>query len=318
MWRQIFRDNITSLSSLCTLLELSPDQISQLDSNSHFPLNIPRRIVNKMEKGSITDPLFRQFVPLKEERCYSKDFLADPVSDTSFIKTPSLLKKYHSRALVVTCGTCAMHCRYCFRKNFSYPAENKTFEKEIEYITSHKEIDEVILSGGDPLSLSNRVLDTLFRSIEEIPHVKRIRFHTRFPIGIPERIDEAFLEILKKSSKKIWFLIHSNHPKEFDQDIWEALEKIQKLGIPVLNQAVLLSGINDTIEVLQKHCLELSNHGVVPYYLFQLDRVQGSQHFEVSVEKGKELMDALIELLPGYAVPKYAQEIPHKKSKTLL
>ncbi len=318
MWRQILRDTITSLDTVCKLLELTPDQIAKLDLNPQFSLNIPKRIVNKMDKGSIDDPLFKQFVPFKEERAYSTDFFEDPVSDSEFMKTPSLLKKYSSRVLIVSCGTCAMHCRYCFRKNFSYPIENKTFEKEIDYLLQNEDIDEVILSGGDPLSLSNRVIGNLFLAFDEIAHVKRIRFHTRFPIGVPERIDEEFLEILNKSSKKVWFLIHSNHPKEFDQDIWDSLDMIQRLGIPVLNHTVLLKGINDTVEVLKELCLALTNHGVAPYYLVQLDRIQGSQHFEVPIEKGKSLINELIELLPGYAVPRYVQEIPHRKSKTLL
>ncbi|MDB6081660.1 MAG: KamA family radical protein, partial [Chlamydiia bacterium] len=263
-------------------------------------------------------PLFKQFVPLKKEGQNAEGFSIDPVQDISFRKEAKLLHKYEGRALIVTTSACAMHCRYCFRKNFPYETKEPTFEKELAILRADSSIQEVLLSGGDPLSLSDEALTSLLVEIEQIPHVRRIRFHTRFPIGIPERIDASFLQLLQECKKQIWFVIHSNHPQEFDEDIWQALKKIQKLGIPILNQSVLLKGVNDSVETLTALSEALVDHGVTPYYLHQLDRVQGTSHFEVTEEEGLRLMAAIQKQLPGYGVPKYVREIPGKASKTIL
>ncbi len=317
-WRAIQRTNITTFSELVAFLELDEKALSCIDQNPRFELNLPKRLAQKIKKNDLEDPLFLQFVPLKKETEPAEGFELDPVQDALFQQTPKLLPKYESRSLVVTTSACAMHCRYCFRQNYDYDRQNTGFEKELEAIRQDPKIEEVILSGGDPLSLSDRALAEFLHELNRIEHVMRIRFHSRFLMGIPERIDESFLQILQKLSKQLLFVIHANHPNEFDNDVWHAIKKLQKLGVAVLNQSVLLKGVNDSFEVLRGLCQALVNHGVIPYYLHQLDKVQGTSHFEVAVEQGRALIDMLHNSIAGYAVPKYVQEIPAKPAKTIL
>ncbi len=313
-WRKIQRTNFRNIKKLAEFLELDPHTLS---STPNFPLNLPLRLAEKIEKKTLDDPILRQFVPLPEEKQNALGFVKDPVEDSNFCKSDKLLQKYQGRALLLASSACAMHCRYCFRQNFSY-GEKSAFEKEIMLIREDTSIEEIILSGGDPLSLSNKILQNLFDEIDQIEHIKLIRFHTRFPIGIPERIDPKFLSILETSSKQCVFVIHANHAKEFDRDVCNALKSIQKLGIPVLLQAVLLRGVNDntlSLKALLEMCIY---NGIQPYYLHQLDRIDGAAHFEVAEEKGRALIKELRKCLPGYAIPSYVREIPGEKNKTPL
>jgi len=312
-WQEILRTNVTSWEALCTLLKLKPSDNQKLK----FPLNVPLRLVNKMEEGNPEDPLLKQFVPSLAEKEKSPLFLADPLGDQQARCAPKGLKKYAQRMLLVTTQACAMHCRYCFRQNFAYQKQ-KGFEEEIHLIREDTSLREVILSGGDPLSLPDRLLNELVNSLSTISHLRRLRFHTRFPIGIPERITPEFLEILSQCPLQTWFVIHCNHPKELDSEVLAALKSIQRLGIPVLNQAVLLNGVNDSIETLQALSEKLVDNGIQFYYLHQLDRVQGAAHFEVSQEKGRRLIDELRTRTSGYAVPHYVQEIAGEPSKTVI
>jgi EF-P beta-lysylation protein EpmB len=318
LWREKQRLTFTKMHELARFLELSQESLACIDTSPRFILNLPYRLAEKISKDNPNDPIFLQFVPLKKEKEHSAGFIVDPVLDHTFVSTGSLLHKYEGRALIVTTGACAMNCRYCFRQNYDYQASDKQFTKELTQIENEKSIEEVILSGGDPLSLSDSTLQLLLERLSTITHVKRIRFHTRFPMGIPERIDSSFLSLLKSVKKQIWFVIHANHPNEFDDTIWAALKEIQCLGIPVLCQSVLLKGINDDLDTLKKLSSDLVEHGVLPYYLHQLDKVQGAAHFEVPIATGKALIQALTSCSSGYAVPKYVQEIAGKESKTPL
>lgn len=313
-WRQIQRKNFTSLDKIADFLEWGEKERLHL-SSSPFVLNVPYRLAQKMAKGTLDDPLVRQFIPLQDKAVKRLGFLKDPVGDMQARCTPHLLKKYEGRALVITTSACAMHCRYCFRQNYPYETPAHEFEKELELIKVDSSIEEVILSGGDPLSLSNRSLAQFLAALEAILHVQRVRFHTRFPIGIPERIDEEFLQILSGLRFQFWFVVHINHPNELDEDIFFALRNLQKLGIPVLNQAVLLKGVNDSEEVLFELYKKLANHGIFAYYLHQLDKVVGAEHFEVEEARGQELIRYLENHLSGYAVPKYVKEVPGVGSK---
>lgn len=317
LWRQILRTNFTNLTQLLNYLELDP-QSTQDKINPRFVLNLPIRLAQKIEKKTWDDPILKQFLPTLEENVESEGFNQDPVGDRACQKSSKLLHKYQGRALLVCTSACAMHCRYCFRQNFPYDQENKGFRAEIELIKQDTSIKEVILSGGDPLSLSDHTLEALLTSLYSISHLKMVRFHTRFPIGVPERIDENFLKLLSESPLRIWFVIHTNHPRELDSDVLLAMRNLQKLGITVLNQSVLLKGVNDSVEVLKELCERLIENGILPYYLHQLDRVQGASSFEVEVEKGLQIIQELTKQLPGYAVPKYVQEIAGQPSKTLL
>lgn len=316
-WRIILRENFTRLEALADFLELSEEQRAQLINRPEFPLQVPRRLAKKMAKKTLNDPLFKQFVPLAQELQPQSGFILDPVCDATFQEESKLLRKYEGRVLLVCTSACAMHCRYCFRQHFSY-SSTKGFEEELGLIEQDLSIHEVILSGGDPLSLSDEILGGILDRLAKMSHIRRIRFHTRFPIGIPERIDDSFLGLIKNLPQQIYFVIHSNHPRELDQDLFDRLKALQKLGCLILNQAVLLKEVNDDPETLRELAEELVDHGVLFYYLHQLDRVQGAAHFEVEEEKGRWLIEEIAKRLPGYAVPKYVREIAGEANKTPL
>lgn len=318
LWRQIQRTNFTKWDDLANFLHFSALLRQKILPLTEFPLNLPLRLARKIKKNTIDDPIFRQFVPLIEELVDSPGFVPEPLQDTSFRKTKKLLHKYHGRALILATSACAMHCRFCFRQNFPYETKISGFEEELAYIAKETTLNEIILSGGDPLSLSNSMLQSLFEALETIPHVRRIRFHSRFPIGIPERIDEELLQILKNSSKQIVFILHCNHALELDADVLAALKQLQRLGIPLLNQSVLLKGVNDEKEALLALSEALVQGGILPYYLHLLDPVKGAEHFLVSDERGVELIRHLQKHTSGYAVPKLVRETPGQSSKSLI
>lgn len=315
LWKQIQRTNFTDRNKLLAFLKLKEEQAP---APSSFPLNLPYRLAAKIEKGNWNDPILRQFLPIHEEEMTSSLFSSDPISETSFRKTDKLLHKYKGRALLLATSACTMNCRYCFRRHFDYAPQKQGFEAELNAIREDTTLSEVLLSGGDPLSLSEHLLGALLKEIDQIPHLQRIRFHTRFPIGIPERIDETLLSQLRSCSKQVIFIIHTNHPRELDDQIFFHLKQIQALGIPVLTQSVLLKGVNDCPNTLETLFSLLINEGILPYYLHQLDRVQGAAHFEVSEERGLEIIDDLRTRLPGYAIPQYVREEAHCPSKTVI
>jgi EF-P beta-lysylation protein EpmB len=315
-WREIMRKNFTRVEQLYDFLQLSPHQQNQLLKKPKFILNLPLRLALKIQKGTLEDPILKQFIPTIEETRVTEGFVQDPVGDTKARCGKKILHKYKGRALLVCTSACVMHCRYCFRQNFDYEVKEKLFIEELAYIAKDPTIHEVILSGGDPLSLSDEILEELLLQISAIPQIQRIRFHSRFPVGIPERINDSFLESLKKLRQQIYFVIHCNHPNELGEDLFQALDPIRRLGGIVMNQAVLLRGVNDDAAVLENLFKTLSDRGVLPYYLHQLDRVQGAAHFEVPIEQGRKLMQAISARLPGYAVPKYVQEIAGEPGKS--
>lgn len=314
-WKSILKDNFTRIDALLDFLEFSPENRQLVLPRSRFVLNLPRRIAAKIKKDDLSDPLFLQFVPLQQEGEWKPDDLIDPVGDCHAQKTGKFLHKYQGRALLMPTSACAMHCRYCFRQNYPYETSIKGVEAELNLIRQDTSLSEMILSGGDPLSCSNEQLREILSSLADIPHIKKLRFHTRFPIGIPERIDEELLEIFSNYPRQIWVVIHCNHPRELDAEVLGALKKLRSTGAVLLNQSVLLKGVNDTKEVLIELSELLTENGILPYYLHQLDRVRGASHFEVSESEGLELISAMRKCLPGYGVPSYVKEIagqPHK------
>lgn len=318
VWRQIQRNNFTRIDPLLDFLELSEEFRGKVLARPRFTLNLPQRLAAKIEKNTLNDPILRQFVPLTDEEIPTPGFVSDPVQDQTFQKTKKILHKYKGRALLVTTSACAMNCRFCFRQNFPYETEEKSFEEEISYLKKNTSISEIILSGGDPLSLNDGSLANLFSSFNTLDHLKRIRFHTRFPVGIPERIDNSFLDLLESSSKQIFFIVHINHPREVDAEVLAALKKIQRLGIPTLNQSVLLKGVNDDEKTLLSLSETLVDAGVIPYYLHSLDPVQGAGHFALSEERGPQLIRHIQTHLSGYGVPRLVREQPGHPSKTFI
>lgn len=305
------------MDSLADFLELDEANRAKVLFKSDFVLNLPIRLAKKIKKNSIDDPIFLQFVPLKKELQFKKSYSPNPLDEDVF-KEGKLLNKYPTRSLVITTSACAVHCRYCFRREYPYETTRKDFEAELELIRNSIEIEEIILSGGDPLSLPDLKLASLLNELNQIPHIKRIRFHTRFPIGIPERITSELLHILASVNKQIWFVLHINHASELDEEVIACLKSLSKLGIPLLNQSVLLKGVNDSEQAQADLLKALSNAGIQPYYLHQLDQVQGSHHFFVKPSQGKKIIESLSNRFSGFMIPRYVKEIPHRSKKTPL
>lgn len=286
-----------------------------------FPTFVPLEFVRRMQPGDEKDPLLLQVLATPAETNSVEGFSDDPVGDIQALAAGGLIHKYAGRALVVSTGACGIHCRYCFRREFPYQSagsRRENWQPSIDYLADHPEIDEVILSGGDPLTLTDEKLFDLIGRIGEIGHVRRLRIHSRMPIVIPQRVTARLVDGLSASRLATWFVVHVNHPRELDADVLTCLGRLSDAGIPLLNQAVLLRGINDDAETLAELCRTLVNHRIQPYYLHQLDRVTGAAHFEVPIAEGHRLLRQIRSMLPGYAVPQYVVERPGETSKTPL
>ncbi len=306
------------------------------EAERDFPTFVPLEFFARMRPGDPADPLLRQVLAVNDETLQVPGFTADPVGDDAARLTTGLLQKYSGRVLAIPTGVCGVHCRYCFRREFDYSdnldasleaslgSESSgleisgppSWQPMIEHLWRSPDVDEVILSGGDPLTLSDPKLDRLIRAIEAVPHVRRLRIHSRMPIVIPQRVTETLVARLQSSRLATWVVVHCNHPQEIDQAVSDAIARLIDAGIPVLNQAVLLAGVNDNADVLEMLCREWVNRRVQPYYLHQLDRISGAAHFEVDVRRGRELVEQLRTRLPGYAVPTYVSEIAGAASKS--
>lgn len=284
-----------------------------------FPLLVPESFLRRMQRGDPHDPLLRQVLPLDDELRPVPGFVQDAVGDLSARQAPGLLQKYQGRALLVATGSCAVHCRYCFRRYYPYHEDPKRLEDwnpALEAITADRSLTEVILSGGDPLMLNDTRLAELVERLAGIPHLRRLRIHSRLPIVLPDRVTESLLDLLSGlASLQSLVVVHANHPAEIAGDCTTALKGLVRAGIPTLNQAVLLRGVNDEVDVLAELCERLVNLGVLPYYLHQLDPVAGAAHFQVADRVAIELVSQLRERLPGYAVPQLVQEFAGDHSK---
>ena len=324
-WQEAVRDAIREPGELCQVLGL-PDDLAESArqaeaANRNFSLFAPRGFVARMRPGDTDDPLLRQVLPQAEELDNVPGFVADPVGDAEATRQPGLLHKYEGRVLLVTTGVCAIHCRYCFRRHFPYadgPRSIADWQPALDEIAADKSIHEVILSGGDPLMIVDHMLAQLVEELAAIPHLRRLRVHTRLPIVIPERVTDELVDLLRGTQLTPIVVVHANHANELDQYVAVALAKLSDAGIPLLNQAVLLRGVNDTTTAQAALCEKLVDHRVMPYYLHQLDRVAGAAHFEVPVETGRRIIAELRERLPGYAVPRFVAELPAAMSKILL
>jgi L-lysine 2,3-aminomutase len=312
-WQQQLSQAFTSIDKLCDYLQLSPTDlpISTMASNT-FSLKVPLSFAASMEKGNPLDPLLRQVLPISDELVDYPLFINDPVGDIDAIAVSGLLHKYHGRVLLINTGSCAINCRYCFRRNFPYSELQLSKQQEagaIRYIESDPSIKEVILSGGDPLLLSDARLSQLIEQIETIPHVQRIRIHSRLPIVLPARVTNELVAILKNCSKKIILVVHSNHANEINERVETAFNLLTNKGITIFNQSVLLKGINDNSAVLCTLSEKLFALGVIPYYLHQLDKAVGTAHFDVPEPEAKRIIKQVRDKLPGYLVPTLVKEI---------
>jgi EF-P beta-lysylation protein EpmB len=283
-----------------------------------FPLFVTESFLRRIEPGDERDPLLLQVLPLGAEADSPPEFTADPLNEASAHQAAGLLQKYAGRALMISTGVCAIHCRYCFRRAYPYgdePRRLADWEPTFERLRADSTIREIILSGGDPLMLSDARLSEIVSRLDDIPHLDRLRIHTRLPIVLPSRLTARLIELLRSTRMTPIVVVHANHPAEIGGDCSEALRLLVTSGVTVLNQTVLLAGINDAIEPLAELSLRLINLGIIPYYLHQLDRVSGTAHFEVPVSRGLELIAQLRARLPGYAVPQYVREVPGEQHK---
>ncbi len=321
-WQQQLAKAIKDPAELLKQLGLEKSLTTVNDAIlKQFPLRVTQSYINKMQYGDPHDPLLRQVFPLIDESIQHDDFVLDPVGDNLAITQSGILQKYQGRALLLTTGACAIHCRYCFRRHFPYQASNPLASQWQQTMTSLQEdssLEEVILSGGDPLTLSDGKLSALIQSLDTIPHLKRLRIHTRLPIVLPDRITPELISILTTTRLSVAFVIHANHSHELMDDVAVALAALQHANISLLNQTVLLKGINDTVISLKELSERLFSLGVIPYYLHLLDPVQGATHFDVPDQQGIKLVQQLRTQLSGYLVPRLVREQQGEQSKTVI
>lgn len=288
------------------------DQVQSVDQSPDFPVRVPEPFVTRMVPGDPHDPLLRQVLAVADERHAMPGFVKDPLDELEG-PMPGVLHKYRSRVLVIYRGGCAINCRYCFRRHFPYQ-ENTLTARDIDglvsYLKVHPEVNEVILSGGDPLMADDQALSGLFVRLESVSSIHRLRIHTRLPIVIPERVTDLLCQAIAATALPVVMVLHSNHANEIDQSVMDAVSQLRAVCRSVLNQSVILKGINDSADVLIALSERLFEAGIDPYYLNVLDRVSGAHHFDVSDLEVAALHQALLNALPGYLVPKLVREVP--------
>lgn len=310
-WQRILADSLTTSNQLLSRLGLT-DQMQSVDQSPDFPVRVPEPFVTRMVPGDPHDPLLRQVLAVADERHAMPGFVKDPLDELEG-PMPGVLHKYRSRVLVIYRGGCAINCRYCFRRHFPYQ-ENTLTARDIDglvsYLKAHPEVNEVILSGGDPLMADDQALSGLFVRLESVSSIHRLRIHTRLPIVIPERVTDLLCQAIATTALPVVMVLHSNHANEIDQSVMDAVSQLRVVCRSVLNQSVILKGINDSADVLIALSERLFEAGIDPYYLNVLDRVSGAHHFDVSDLEVAALHQALLNALPGYLVPKLVREVP--------
>jgi len=321
-WQQLLSHTIDDPTELIRALDLPDELIGPAQAAAQgFPLRVPVPYLRRIEPGNPDDPLLKQVLPLSAETRKVAGYVTDPLAEAQFNPRQGLVHKYQGRVLLIMTGACAINCRYCFRRHFPYD-ENRLgpeqWQSMLEYIRNDSSISEIILSGGDPLAVSDSRLQRLVDDLSAIPHIKRLRIHSRLPVVIPQRVTPELIKILGNSSLLITLVLHVNHANEVDDQVGHALTQLRQANVTLLNQAVLLRGINDSVESLKALSEGLFNWGVLPYYLFVLDPVEGAAHFDIPDEEAQQLVGKLQATLPGYLVPKLAREIPDRPAKTVL
>jgi len=320
-WRQTWRAAITDPRELLGLLDLDHLAADLPAADADFPLRVPRGFAARMRRGDPRDPLLLQVLPQLAERALLPGYAADAVGDGAALAAHGVLHKYAGRALLIASGSCAVHCRYCFRRHFPYAEATAAaghWQQAVAYVRDHADVHELILSGGDPLSLATAKLAELGAALADVPHLQRLRIHTRLPVVLPERVDDELLAWISALPWPVAVVLHVNHAAELDSAVADACARLHDAGARLLNQSVLLHGVNDEVETLAALSERLFACGVLPYYLHQLDRVHGTAHFEVADSRALALLAALRTRLPGYLLPRLVREETGEPSKTPL
>ncbi|OOF59965.1 EF-P beta-lysylation protein EpmB [Rodentibacter myodis] len=320
-WLDILKNAISDPKLLLKTLNLPEQDFKQaLNARKLFALRVPQPFVAKMEKGNPNDPLFLQVMCSEQEFVQTEGFTTDPLQEQNANTVPNILHKYQNRLLFMLKGGCAVNCRYCFRRHFPYdenPGNKKSWQLALDYIAAHPEIEEVIFSGGDPLMAKDEELEWLIKRLENLPHLQRLRIHTRLPVVIPQRITDKFCRLLAESRFNTVLVSHINHPNEIDENFAQAMQKLKTANVTLLNQSVLLKGVNNNARVLKTLSDKLFQIGILPYYLHLFDKVQGASHFFIDDKQALILYKELQSITSGYLVPKLAREIAGEPNKTL-
>lgn len=321
-WQSEIRQMIRTPEALLAAVELGEEWLDAAQAAAKlFPVRVTPSFVSKMAKGDPNDPLLRQVLPLKEELSSPNDYVTDPLNEAEFNVSTGILHKYHNRILTVTTSACAIHCRYCFRRHFPYSDNNQSrsqWHQTLTYLAHHPEVDEVVLSGGDPLMLTNSALTSLLNEIDQYPQVKRIRFHTRMPIVTPTRVDDELLALLASKAQKIIFVVHSNHANEICNTVRTVARLLNMNSVKLFNQSVLMRGVNDNPEQLRQLSESLFDIGIQPYYLHLMDKVEGAAHFTVPDTEALKIYRQLRASTSGYLVPQLARETAGEAAKTIV
>jgi EF-P beta-lysylation protein EpmB len=317
-WQQQLANAITDPLELLKRLKLDESLLpAAYLAAKQFPLRVPHAFVDQMKIGDSNDPLLRQVLPLQDELISVSGYSTDPIKELAYTDK-GIIHKYRGRVLLLVTGHCAINCRYCFRRHFPYE-ENRLSRDQwldtIKAIAADTSIEEVIYSGGDPLAANDKQLAWLTQQIAAIPHIKRLRIHSRLPVVIPERINDDCLSWLNNHRLDTVFVLHINHANEISPALVRSIAFLRNAGITVLNQTVLLKNINNSVSVLKNLSDQLFAAGVLPYYLHLFDRVSGAAHFDVPLEEAKQLHQQLLACLPGYLVPKLVKDIEGEASK---
>jgi EF-P beta-lysylation protein EpmB len=319
-WQQALSRVITCPKTLAARLHL-PESLFSHTAMQGFSLKLPMTLLNRIKPGDPNDPVLKQFLPILTELEEVPGYLADPLEEIAANPIPGMLQKFDNRVLLTMTQTCAVHCRFCFRRNFNYSDNTPGklgWMQVYETIKTNPAIEEVILSGGDPLSLPDNYIAWHLEQIADIPHIRVIRFHTRFPIVIPQRITQDLIKIFKACSLPIIMVLHCNHANEINDEVHRACTLLREAEIRVLNQTVLLRDINDTVEAQRVLAWALFDSGITPYYLHCFDPVKGAHHFDLPVSQAKQLYENLRKVLPGYLVPQLVKEVPGEKAKVVI
>lgn len=318
-WQTQLASGFKDPYALLSYLGLSPDSV-QLSDVAHqaFKTRVPRDFAAKMAYGDPSDPLLMQVLPIADEMREMMGYTQDPLQELAANPVHGLLHKYTSRVLLTLTGGCAINCRYCFRRHFDYTHNTPGrpgLDAMLTYIAAHPEIKEVILSGGDPLLVADDMLKIIVDRIATIDSVEILRIHTRMPIVLPARVTPALVALLRDTRLKTVCVVHCNHPNELDDTIRVSVDLLRSAGTHVLNQSVLLKGINDTVDILCALSYRLLKTGIMPYYLHLLDKVQGAAHFDRDEQYACRLHESMRKLLPGYLLPRLVKEVPGERSK---